>query len=1076
MENGNSEEEKKKILTEAKSFEKSPWVFLIRKSKLTYLIIIFLFIFGLLTIDRLPRELQPEVEIPYAVVATAYPGSSPLDVEQQITKKIENQITNISGIKNLDSSSSLGFSSVAVEFEADQDITESVRTLEDEVSKIESDLPEEAAAPQVIEINLSDEPIFVATLNSEQYDVADVKEFSQNIEDKLKGIPYVSDVKIVGGRDRIIKVDADQKKLAQYNLSISNLIGAIATNNTNFPAGTLELDNYKYSFRIEGEFKNAEDISKLAVAYQENKPILLEDVAEVKIGFNEETSRSRLSIKQALPQEAVSIQVYKKTGGDITEVTRRAEKILKEGRGVDYPEDLGVEVTTNNGEYIIDSINTLSLNGIETVMIILFLLFIFLGWREALLAGLAVPFSFFISFIIMASLGESLNFLSLFALILALGLLVDSAIVIVEGIYRKVGHYRISGYQAAILTIKEYAAPLLSGMLTTVAAFFPLMFVEGIIGEFMKVIPIVVISTLIAALFVALTIIPAIGALIFKPAGSRDKGIGKTGEQPCGLIRKILRKAKGRCISRAREERWASRLFNKFSRRYYDFLPKLIGRKRNRRIAVAVVTILFVASLLLPISGILKIKSFGEIDSEFFYVSLELPQGTRLEKTDEAVRKAEALILEQEEVVNFTTNVGSGIGMNLLNAGGGGTNTHKASIKANLTKKEDREIKSGEIVAELREKMQKNITEAEISFMEEQSGPPTGSAIELRVVGEDLLTLDKLATEIKSRLEKIPTVVEAETSVDLAPGEFVFIPNKDVLASKGFSVIQVAGELRKGISRDNESKISQNGEEIRINVGFNEEQKNSFSKIEEILITAPTGEKIALSELGEIELRPSLASINRKDKERIVTVSAGTEGGNPTEITNQLQEDLKDFDLPQGYRIDYGGEQEELMEIYQDMLLKMIIGIILILFILIIQFNSYKQVMIILMTIPLALIGVFIGMAAARLTLDIPAFVGIVSLAGIVINNAIILIDQINKELRKEKGLIQSVRNAGCARLRPIILTSITTIFGLLPLSITQPDWRNMGFTIIFGLTFSAFLTLFIVPLIFVSFYHKKIK
>lgn len=1068
------EKKREEILKEAKSFEKSPWTFFIRKSKLTYLIIFFLLIFGLFTIESLPRELQPEVKIPIAVVATGYLGASPLDVEQQVTKKIENEVFNLEGIKKINSTSSLGVSSVVVEFDADQDLTESIRKLKDEVQGVESDLPEDATTPQVIEISFSDQPIFIATLSSDRYDVADLKKIAEDLEDELKGVSYVSDVKVVGGRNRVVNVDINQELLAQNNLSLNQVIASISASNVNFPIGSIDFVNSKYSLRVEGEFETADELAKLPIAFIGDGPVLLEDVAKVEDGFSKEVSKSRLSINQDTPKEAVSVQVFKKTGGDITKVAEEVEKKVGDGAGVIYPIDVGVEITANDADYIKESIDTLTKNGSQTVMIILVLLFIFLGWREALIAGLAVPFSFFISFIIMAIVGESLNFLSLFALILALGLLVDSAIVVVEGMYRKVGEYKISGYDSAILTIKEYAAPLLSGMLTTVAVFFPLMFISGIMGEFLKVIPIVVNATLIAALFVALTIIPTIGALVLKPKTKKKEDQKSDEGDEQGFIKRRYGKIKKACGSKPREERWATRIFNKISDRYYNFIPKIIGSKKKRRAVIGGVIVLFFLSLTLPFSGILKVESFGEVDSKYFYVEVKLPEGTLLEKTDEVTKKAEEVILEETEVVNFVSSVGSGTGSDITS--GDSSQTNVASIKVNLTKKENREIESGEIIGEIRSRLEKEITEAEISFIEEESGPPGGAPIELRVIGDDLETLEKIAEEIKNKLATISTVVEADTSVEFSAGEFVFIPNKDILAREGLTVAQVSQELRNGISGNDKSEITKDGEEIKIYIQYDEDQISSFSDIESILFVTPTGNSLALSELGEVKISSSLASINRKDKERIVTITADTEGGNPTEITTQLQTDLENFDLPGGYRLDYGGEQEETADTFKDMFMKMIIGIILILFILVIQFNSYRQVSIILFTIPLAMIGVFIGLAAARLTLDIPAFIGIVSLAGIVVNNAIIFVDQINKEIAKKTELVESVRTAGRSRLRPILLTSITTIFGLLPLSLTQPDWRNMGFAIIFGLAFSTLLTLFVLPTMFVSFYRKKLK
>jgi HAE1 family hydrophobic/amphiphilic exporter-1 len=443
-----------------------------------------------------------------------------------------------------------------------------------------------------------------------------------------------------------------------------------------------------------------------------------------------------------------------------------------------------------------------------------------------------------------------------------------------------------------------------------------------------------------------------------------------------------------------------------------------------------------------------------------------------LEETDLITKKVEEIILQETEVVNFVTSVGSGVGSSL----GSGSQESSSYIQVNLTDKDTRGKASPEIVSDLRKKVLSEVTEASIDFSEEESGPPGGAPIEMRVVGEDLETLGELADLAKDELSQIPTVIEAETTVEFSPGEFVFTPNKDILAREGLSVIQLAGQLRSGISGNDDSEITKDGDDLDILIKYREDQLSSFNDFGAILVNTPSGKQYSLSELGEINLEPSLSKINRRDKERVVTITAKTDGGNSTEIAQELEEKLKQVDLPAGYRFDYGGESEEIQEVFTDMFLKMIIGIVLILFILAVQFNSYRQVFVVLSTIPLAMIGVFICMAAARLTIDIPAFIGIISLAGIVVNNAIILIDQINKEIGKGVALVEAVSLSGKSRLRPIVLTSVTTIFGLLPLSITQPDWRNMGFTIIFGLAFSVVLTLVVVPTIFVNFYHKKIK
>ncbi len=1062
-----NQQEREEKIKEAKEFEKSPWIFLVKRNRLTYLIIAFLFIFGVFTIGQLPRELNPEVEIPYAIITTGYPGASPTNIEDQITEKIENGISNLEGIDQINSTSSLGFSSIVVQFEADRDLDESIRNLKDKVDDINQNLPEDASDPKVVEINISDEAIFVATLSSDSHDISDMKKYAEDLQDKLEGIPYVLEAKVVGGKDRTVNIEVDQNFIAQKGISIGEIISAISVNNLDFPLGSIDLANSRYSLRVSGEFKTAQEISNLPVKYSGEVPIYLGDIAKVEDGFSDNDSISRLSINHNAPKESISIEVYKKTGGDITDVAEEAEKIVKNGKGIDYPEDVEAIITTNNASYIEESINTLMNNGMQTVLIILILLFMFLGWREALVAGLSVPFSFFVAFIIMSIVGESLNFLSLFALILALGLLVDSAIVIVEGIYKLVGKYKISGYQGAILAIKDYAAPLLSGMLTTIAVFFPLMFVKGIIGEFIKTIPIVVNATLAAALFVSLTIVPAIGSLVFKPQKKREENDSDNLAR-MGIWKKI-RKV---CHPKPREERLATKVFDKISSRYFEFLPKLIGQKKNRVKVIWLTIILFAFSLSLPISGILNVESFGKTDSDNFSIRVELPEGTLISKTDEITQKVEAIVLGEKEVTNFVTSIGSSSGSSVSS---GNNQENRAYVRVNITDKEDRKEKSYDITARIRKQINKEITEADVTINEESSGPPGGSPIELRVVGDDLVTLNELAEEIKDELSQIDTVINADTSVKFSSGEFVFAPDKEIISKTGLSVYQIASQLRSGISGNNDSTISRDGEDLDIVIKYDKNRLESVSDFEGIVINSASG-SYSLSELGEVTLEPSLTEINRRDKERIVSITADTQGGNASEITKELQSRIEKIDMPNGYRVDYGGEQEEIEDTFTDMFLKMIIGILLILFILTIQFNSYKQVFIIFLTIPLAMIGVFVGMTISRLTIDIPAFIGIISLAGIVVNNAIVLIDQINKELTKGSELIEAVRVSGKLRLRPIILTSITTVFGLLPLSITQPDWRNMGFTIIFGLTFATFSTLLVVPTIFVSLYRKKIK
>ncbi len=1059
------EQQKKRLIDEVREYEGSPWVFWVRKSKLTFLLIAALLVFGLTTITEIPKELNPEVEIPIALVMTPYPGASPLDVEEQVTKELESELSDLSGVKRMDSSSSLGFSSITVEFEAGEDLDESIDSLKDKVERAKPGLPEDAEDPQVMEININDQPIVEISLTSDQYDVADLKDFAEDLKDRVKGVPFVSEVVIVGGGERIIDVEMDQEKLSQMGLSVSGVVSTLKANNVNFPLGSIELDSSRYNIRVAGKFQDAFEVASLPIGKTINtgQVVYLEDVAQVREGFAEETSRSRFSQNGSVPTEAVSLQVYKKTGGDVTGLAKEVRNRIEEGRGEDYPEEVTAEVTNDMSVYVEESIGTLVSNGSQTVILILILLFIFLGWKEALLAGLSIPFSFFIAFIAMSFMGVSFNFISLFSLVLALGILVDSAIVIVEGIYERVAKFGLTGYQAAISTIREFFSPLFSGMLTTVAAFFPLLFVEGIFGQFMRTIPMVVIATLFSGLFVAVSIVPAVASYLVKPVKVKE-AVGE------GKRRRI------RIKSKPRKERWASRTFSRISGRYYDLMPEILQNKSRRRWLIWGGWAVLLLTFILPISGFLKTQAFGQEDGDWFYINLKLPSGTVLERTDKVSQKLESQLREVPEIENFASNVGASIGADGSSSGGNTGSSNRAFIRVNLIDTDERERTSQEIVTSLREELERKVTEGEVSFLQQESGPPAGEPVEVRVAGPDLLVLEDLAEEIKAEVEKIPTTIDIKTSLSLSPGEFVFIPNREVMAQRGLSVIQVAGELRNAIAGNDSTDITREGEEIKISVEAPDEQLSSIEDLRDLTVTNQRGEVFAISELGEVRFSSALSTITRRDNERIVAITADTEGGNAALINQQLRENLEQMQLPSGYQLIYGGEAQELQAVYIDMLLKMFLGVLLIIFILVLQFNSYKQMLLIVFTIPLALIGVFWGMTIFRMTLDIPAFIGIVSLSGIVVNDAIILIDQINKERGRGKKIVEAARSAGKMRFQPIFLTTITTVFGLLPLSISEPIWRNLGASIIFGLTFSTMLTLVIIPTAYVSFHAKDLK
>jgi len=1043
---------KRKLERRIKKFEKSPLSFFIRKKRVTLLIIIFLFFIGVLNIGSLPREFGPEVEIPVGVVTTAYPGASSLDVEEQITKKIEAKIGSLNNIKEIDSDSGFGLSMVVVEFEAGSGLKSSLRDLKDKLDEVRSDLPEDAVDPQVIEINLNNQPILEFSLKGKSYDKLELKEFAEAIKDELEKIANVNEVKVIGGEKKEIKVSVSPDKLQKFSLNFDDVIRTINSFNLDFPIGSLDIDNFNYGIRVQNKFENVEEVANLVIGFENEVAIRIEDVAEVEESFQEKTTISRISIGGQKAQDTVSVQVFKKTGGNITKIAEDAKKKVAEQKGSLYPEDLQIEVTSDTAKYIDKSINDLSQNGLGTIAIILVLLMLFLGAREAFIASLSIPFAFFIAFVVMAFLGQSLNFITIFSLVLALGLLVDSAIVIVEGMHERIAKYKMSGYSAAMLSVKEYAAPLLSGMLTTISVFLPLLFIGGVFGEFLKGIPIVVIATLIAALFVSLSIIPTVGSFCLKPKFEfvlKNRGIW-------------------------RFFNFASVFFKTISDKYKSSLRKIISNKQNRRFLVGGAWFLFLLSLILPISGYLKIQAFGESEAENFWINFTMPEGTNLEETDKVVRVIEDKLYAIPEIKNFTTSVGSSAD---INYGTGSASSNAGTIAVNLVEDKYRVKGSSQLAEEVRNLLQP-ITQGKIEVVESNIGPPAGSPLEARITGPELSKLEEISNDMRVIMEKIPGAEDVKTDINYLPGNFVITFNPDILAEYRLTPAQIATELRKGISGNREAKISQEGNETLINISYPESRIKNINELTEISFASPLGEKVTLGEIADVEIKSSLNSIKRTNQERSVSLSGrNAKGANINEIMGEFKNQMKDYNLPVGYSLGYGGISQEQNEVYRDMFLKMIIGIILIFFILVAQFNSFRQVLIILFTIPLGIIGVLWGMTLANLVLDIPAFIGIIALSGIVVNNAIILIDRINKARKEsEESLVEIVVRTAHGRLKPIILTTATTIMGLLPLSIREPDWRNMGFTIIFGLTFASLVTVFMIPSLYIIFSGDKRK
>ena len=1026
--------------------KKSVWEFFIRNYRFTSIIIWACVLLGIFSAIQIPKESSPEIDFPVAFVSTGYPGASPKDVEELVSGPIEDKILSMDKVSTVTSTSRSGISTVVVEFDVNSDSKETIADLKDKIDEVKSELPDDATDPFVKQISFSDQPILTFSLSG-PFDVAQLKRYGEDLKDEIERLQGVSKVNVMGGQEREIKVIADKIKLDQFGIALTQITNAISGSNTDIPSGNIETAEENFALRFAGRLETAEDVKNIPIKTIGDAVITVKDVATVIDGYSEKTSVSRLSIKSKKSLPSVSLNVYKVSGGNILTIVEKIREKIDSFKKESLPESVVIETTQDFAKYTINDLNTLTTNGIQTIIIITIILFIFIGFRESITAGLSIPLTFLITFFILNSIGYTLNFLTLFSLILSLGILVDGTIVITEGINRHIKTGK-TPKQAAVATVREFKTPLISGTLTTVFAFAPMALTSGIMGKFIRTIPITVSIVLLASLFVALGIVTTLGGRYFKPQKDNKR-------------KKVS-------------------IIDKIGIRYEQSLGKLLISKASRRLVFIALPILLALSFMLPIKGILPINMFPAEDQDLIYIDIENKVGSILEATNTEVTKIEEELYKNPNIQSFTTNIGSA---SMAGSNESINSAYLGHIIINL--KEDRTESSIPMIERYAKTLPK-LTNAKVRVTGISSGPDSSAPVVVNITGEDLVGLESVARDIMGILEKTPGTRNIEMSIKEANGEFVFNVDRVKAQLYGVNTSQLAMTLRNAISGFTATTIKNNGKDIDVTVRYSLNQdgnavtdktsRTDFSVIDGLTIATAFGD-IPLNSLVTKTFVKNQAGIEHKGGEKIVKVTSyTTEGSTAQEIVTAATLKINDLNLPSEYSITYGGEQEDIQQSFNDMFKAMILGVLMIAALLVLQFKSYRQPIFILMTIPLALIGVFPGLVMVNQPLSFPGVIGVVALAGIVVNNAIILVDKINRN-RKEEGMEieAAIMEAGKTRLQPIILTTITTITGLLPITIKEAGWAPMGYSIIFGLLFSTLLSLIVVPLLYQKFAKKEL-
>ena len=1004
------------------------------------MIFLAILVLGLVSLSKLPIDLMPEIEPPVISVITVYEGASAEDVETKVTEIIENDLSIISNLDKLTSRSQEGLSLVSCRFKWGVNLDEASNDIRDRLEFSKKNLPEEIDTPIVFKFNTSSLPVlFMGVSSSREYYPQLYNLVDKQISDYLKRIPGVGAVQIYGGLERQINVELDKAKLQGYNLSVERVAKRLREENITLPAGNLKTGYLDYALRLPGEFSAPEEIKNIIIASDGQRTVYLKDVAKVEDSFKEETM-----IVRANRETGMMLMVQKRSGANTVEVAKRIREKIQDLTGK-LPPDIKFSVLLDSSEHIRQSINDLSQTiywgGVFVILVVLLFL---RQLRPSLIIAFTIPFSLIIAFIFMYFLGYTINIMTLSSLAIAIGMVVDNAIVVTDNVFR----WREKGLplkEAAIKGASEVGMAVSASTFTTVIVFLPMAFLSGITGIMFKQLAIIVTVTLLASLFTALTFSPMLCSKILTRPASQVKFM----------------------------ERWES---------LYSRVLSLALRNKKKVILTALGVFIF-SLMLIPKIGT---ELIPEEDTGDLNLQVELPVGTRVEETHEIAQQIEVIVgkdipetrtLFYRAGVSGAARFGAGFGYRL------GSNVITLGIKLCPLAQRQRSVK--EIAENIRPKITGLLGVKRVGI---RAGSPFsrilfggGKAVSVEIFGHDLEATGSLANELKAELSKIKGVVDISTSRDFGRPELRVEVDRLKASSLGVSMDNIASTLRTYFYGKAATKYREAGDEYDIFLRLKEDDRKSMKDILDVPLTADSGKIISLSNIAKVVQQSGPIEIERQNQERVVKVEANTYRRALGDIAKDIREVVDGFKVPEGVIVRLGGDIEEQQKAFKELILLFILGGLLVYMVMAAQFESLIDPFIVMFSVPFAWTGVAFGLLVSGVSLSVLAFLGLVMLAGIVVNNAIVLVDYINILRRGGMPLEEAVITGGANRLRPVLMTTLSTLFGLLPLALSKGEgselWRPLGVSMLGGLSLSTFITMILVPVIYAGFKRKvKIK
>ncbi|MBN8575406.1 MAG: efflux RND transporter permease subunit [Cytophagales bacterium] len=1082
--------------------------------------------FGILTYNSLPKDSYPEVKQPTIYIGTAYPGNSPIDMENLITRPIEKEVNSISEVDKIQSTSVQDYSTIIIEFDPEISVEDALTKVKDAVDKAKPELPTDLPQdPNIFEINFSEFPIMNINLSG-NYELEQLKKFAEYLEDEIEKLSEISRADIRGIDDKEVKIKVDPYELESRLLNFSDIENAVSAENVTMSGGNVLDAGVRRTIRVVGEFESPADLEDIVIKHEKGNIVYLRDVATVEFDYVEKQSYARLR-----KEPVVMVDVVKRSGENLLIATDKIRAIIDKAKADVFPKDLKVSITNDQSSVTKEMVSSLENNIISGVIVVVIILLLFIGTRNALFVGMAIPLSMFITFIALSALGYNINMMVLFGLIMALGMLVDNGIVVVENIYR-LRSEGFSMWDSTRLGVGEVAVPIISSTATTLAAFIPLMLWPGIMGQFMKYLPITLIISLSASLFVALVINPVFILRFMK----LDSEIVVNHR---AIWRNVIIAVVIGVLFIAGKVYWLGNILIAFgfltvanvyvlvplSKRFQTGLLPKVEELYARTITFALKgkrpAFIFSGTFLLLIFTFMlmgvfppRVLFFPENTPAYINVFIEFPVGGDIEDTNQFTRQIENKVFEiiepyERAVESVIANVGAGTGdPNDMSSIGQAESPNKARITVNFV---DFKYREGVNTNEVLDKLRAGITGfpgVAVTVDKNADGPPAGKPISIEVTGDDLEKLIALSEKMKVFINDSGIKGIEKLKLDIETGKPELLVNIDREKARrfGLSTFSVANEVRTSLFGKEISKYKQGEDDYKVQLRLDDKYRYNIDALMNKSITfrdQSSGRiaQVPISAVAKAELSSTYGSVRRKDMKRQITISSNVLGDyNATLVNDEIKKVLLDFNMPPGYSYKFGGEQETQAKELAFLSRALLLAVFTIFLIIVAQFNKLTSPLIIMTSVLFSTIGVFLGLLIFRMEFVIMmTMVGIISLAGIVVNNAIVLLDFVElkkKRKREELGTdltIDEVRGAiieaGKTRLRPVLLTAITTVLGLIPLAVGinidflnmfgsyNPDfylggdsvvfWGPLSWTIIFGLVFATFLTLVVVPVMY---------